>query len=499
MDKPVDMCYENADAEASVPELAPGHQNYIDPVIEKRVVRKTDRVVLVILFFCYLLGFLDRSNIGNAQTAGMGEDLGMSDAQYQWLLTIFYIPYILFECCVIFFKILPPHIFASITVMLWGIAATLQATAFNWQGMMACRFFLAMAEASFSPGLPYVISFFYGRSEVGFRCGVFLSAAPLATTFAGALAYGITSAKTSIASWRLLFIVEGIPSIIMAVIVYYCLPDSPDTAKFLTEEEREVARARSVLQSGQEGKDRLGTGGVNFSNLLLAFKQPHTLIMPLMYFSCNVSFSSLPVFLPAILTSMGFTSIHAQGLTAPPYFLAFLVCIGTTYLSDRIKQRGLIVFCLSVMGGTGYVLLATCKSVAPRYLGVFLAASGVFPSIANALPWVLNNQGDDTRRGIGIAMLNVIGQCGPLLGTRAFPKADRPYYRKGMSICAGFMFFNAILALVLRQYFVYRNRLLERAEAAARAEHPEAHPEKISGAPERMVEVEGSLGYRFVL
>lgn len=166
--------------------------------------------------------------------------------------------------------------------MLWGISATLQATAFNWEGLMVCRFFLAMAEASFSPGLPYIISFFYGRSEVGLRCGIFLSAAPLATTFAGALAYGITSAHTSIASWRLLFIVEGIPSIIMAVIVFFTLPDSPDTAKFLTEEERDVARARSVRQSGMEGKDRLGTGGVSLRNILSTFKQPHTIIMPLM-------------------------------------------------------------------------------------------------------------------------------------------------------------------------------------------------------------------------
>lgn len=73
---------------------------------------------------------------------------------------------------------------------------------------------------------------------------------------------------------------------------------------------------------------------------------------------------------------------------------------------------------LTAIGGIGYVILATTKSVAARYFGVFLAAAGIFPAIGNILPWVTNNQGSDTRRGFGIVILNLVGQCGPLLGTR---------------------------------------------------------------------------------
>jgi len=71
-----------------------------------------------------------------------------------------------------------------------GLASTLQAVVFNWQGLMACRWFLAMAEAGFGPGVPYLLSFFYRRHELGLRCGIFLSAAPLATTFAGSSVVG---------------------------------------------------------------------------------------------------------------------------------------------------------------------------------------------------------------------------------------------------------------------------------------------------------------------
>src|SRR5271155_6170080 len=181
-----------------------------------------------------------------------------------------------------------------------------------------------------------------------------------------------------------------------------------------------------------------------------------------MYFSCNVSFSSLPVFLPTILKEMGFTAVNAQGLSAPPYFISFLVTIGSTFIADRIQQRGLTVMIVSIVGGIGYILLATCHSVGPKYFGVFLAAGGVFPAIANILPWVLNNQGSDTRRGMAIVILNTVGQCGPLLGTRIFPSSDGPRYVKGQSICAAFMFFNAFLAISNRTLLAWENRRLDR-------------------------------------
>jgi hypothetical protein len=180
-----------------------------------------------------------------------------------------------------------------------------------------------------------------------------------------------------------------------------------------------------------------------------------------MYFSCNVSFSSLPVFLPTILNEMGFTAINAQGLTAPPFFLSFLLTILTTWVADHTQQRGFMILGLTITGGVGYIILATTKAVGPRYFGVFLAAAGIFPAIANIIPWVLNNQGSDTRRGMSIMLLNTIGQCGPLLGTRLYPSEEGPFYIKGQWVCAAFMLFTGLLVLVLRTYLSYMNRKLD--------------------------------------
>jgi dipeptide/tripeptide permease len=181
-----------------------------------------------------------------------------------------------------------------------------------------------------------------------------------------------------------------------------------------------------------------------------------------MYFSGNVAFSSLPVFLPTILKAMGFSSINAQGLTAPPFFLSFIVVITTTYIADRTQQRGITIAILAAIGGVGYIILAVAHSVGAKYFGVFLAAAGIFPAIANVLPWVTNNQGSDTRRGAGIVILNLVGQCGPLLGTRMYPSSEGPRYVKGQSVCAGFMFLFCFLALLLRTLLVWENKKLDR-------------------------------------
>ncbi|TVY38865.1 MFS transporter, partial [Lachnellula subtilissima] len=289
-----------------IPFPLPTSPPQIDPALEKRVVRKLDKRLVSLAFVLYLLAYLDRSNIGNAKIAGLDTDLHLTSPQYQWLLTIFYISYILFEWFALMWKLIPPHIWATFCVLGWGLTATLQSATTSFSGLMAARFFLGFFEAGYGPGIPYLLSFFYLRHEIGFRSGIFLSAAPLATCFAGALAYGITSDDSPrIANWRLLFLVEGLP---------------PEKASFLTEEEKDVTRARALRQVGSGEAHRVGH--VDFKDIGAALLDLKNYLTALMYFSLNVSFSSLPVFLPTILTSMGFKALHAQALSAPPYFLS---------------------------------------------------------------------------------------------------------------------------------------------------------------------------------
>lgn len=120
----------------------------------------------------------------------------------------------------------------------------------SFASLLALRALLGITEAAFGPGVPFYLSFFYRRDELALRTGFFISAAPLATSFASSLAYGITRLGQGgpIAPWRLLFLVEGFPSVVVAAFAWELIPDSPETAKFLTTREREVA----VLRLRQE-------------------------------------------------------------------------------------------------------------------------------------------------------------------------------------------------------------------------------------------------------
>jgi cyanate permease len=109
-----------------------------------------------------------------------------------------------------------------------------------------------------------------------------------------------------------------------------------------------------------------------------------------MYFSANVSYASLPVYLPTILENIGYDSIDAQGLSAPPYFSAFLSALVTTYIADKTQQRSLVLMGTSAVGGIGYIILATVETPGVRYFATFLAAAGVFSTIPNILAWTLS-------------------------------------------------------------------------------------------------------------
>lgn len=162
------------------------------------------------------------------------------------------------------YRVLPAHIYISLCVASWSIIASLQSIAGSFLTMFILRALLGVGEAAFSPGVPFLLSFFYKREELALRTGILISAAPLATSFAGSLAWLIMKAAEyiPIAAWRLLFIVEGFPSLIVAVIAWYQIPDSPETARFLSQREKRVAHLRLRAEKDAEripvaGKNKL--------------------------------------------------------------------------------------------------------------------------------------------------------------------------------------------------------------------------------------------------
>lgn len=197
-----------------------------------------------------------------ARIAGLEEDLRLKPSQYDWLVTAFYITYVSFEWMTLLYRLIPAHVYMFVCVLSWGGFAMLQCISTSFAGLLILRLLLGLSEAAFSPGLPFYLSFFYKREELAFRTGLLIAAAPLATSFAGSLAWLITSLGQygPIAPWRLLFLLEGFPSVCIAFFVWVFIPDSPNTAGFLTTQEKKVAvlRLRHEQDSQTTNHSRAG-------------------------------------------------------------------------------------------------------------------------------------------------------------------------------------------------------------------------------------------------
>lgn len=361
----------------------------------------------------------------------------------------------------------------------WGIASILQAATQNFAGLLVLRVLIGAFEAGFVPAVALYLTFFYHRREMGLRYGLFISFSPLANCFASALAYGIVHARTSIKNWQLLFIVEGLPTLMLAGVAYFYLPASPAQCRFLTARQNEIISQRAIKGRGQDTERK-----INFKQVFAAFYDYKNYLQAMIIFCLNTAFGSLPAYLPTIIADMGYTSVNAQGLSACPYIAAFFVCVAMSMLSDRVAQRGVFVAAFSLIGATGYVLLANLQTTGLRYFATFLVCAGVFPAVALTFTWVTDNQGSSSKRGAGLAIFGMIGQCGPILGARLFPKSDGPFYTKGMYVCTGVLvgaaIFTTILSVCLRLQNRYRDQTHGKSDASHVpldiAEKGDAHP-----------------------
>ena len=174
------------------------------------------------------------------------------------------------------YGVVPAHIYISLATLFWSLTACLQAIASSFSSMLVLRALLGIGEAAFSPGIPFLLSYFFKREELAFRTGLFISAAPLATSFASSLAWLITKVANHvhISAWRVLFLVEGFPSIIVAILAWYQIPDSPDTARFLNRREKKIAHLRL-------GKDRNSSNDVRSKKSKLDWREIREALMDL--------------------------------------------------------------------------------------------------------------------------------------------------------------------------------------------------------------------------
>ncbi|KAL7422803.1 hypothetical protein Q5752_002099 [Cryptotrichosporon argae] len=423
--------------------------------------RKLDMFFLPAVTAIYFLNFLDRSNIGNAKTAGLATDLHLSSRQYSIALTVTYVPYIVAELPVtLLMNKVGPNILLPTLAILWGVVTTFQGFVSSFGGLVAARFFLGACEGAILPGSIAYLSTFYRRRDLGKRVAFFYSATSLAGAFSGLLAAAIIhmDGKGGKKGWQWIFILEGLFTIVWGALSLFILPRSIAATRYLSADEKTaLAAAHEAETLSNAAEERLSRGSI-----LAALKSPQVWLVFVPFFCNGAGLYALAYFAPTIVQSLGYTGTSVQLHSVPPYVCSAVLAVALCFLSDRQRHRGLFAVAAALIAVVGYALYLGSTRHSVLYASLFLQTMGQYTLAPLYSTWMPNNLRSYYTRTTGIVLGFVATNAGGILATWLFPAADSPRFHRASSVLLGLTC--ALIPFTLANS-LYMRRLNTRAEA----------------------------------
>ncbi|KAI7287667.1 putative MFS transporter [Hortaea werneckii] len=395
---------------------------------ERALVWKFDLRVLPLLAMMYLFNSLDKSNLGNAKTAGLEENLGFAGTnKYNILLSIFFVPYVLTAPFLgILGKMYGPSRVLPCMMFTFGSMTLLVVAVFNWSGLMALRWFLGMAE----------------------RLAIFYAASSIAYAFGGLLAFGTFQIEGgSIFHWKYLFVIEGSLTMCMAVVAHIFLPHSAATAWFLTEEEKKLAFYRIQIDSSAVVEEKFKLG-----QAVKIMKHGTSWVILAIEVCLGIPLQSVSLFLPQIVARLGYSTIKTNLYTVAPNISGAVMLLILGYASDLTRWRFPFIalgFLFTFCGMVIYAAIDVESELQIAYFACFMMTWGTSAPSVLLDVWYNNNIADENRRvfltSIGVPVANVMG----VVSSNIFRTEDAPNYIPALATTAAFGATGIVLTLLL--------------------------------------------------
>ncbi|CCL99899.1 uncharacterized protein FIBRA_01924 [Fibroporia radiculosa] len=432
---------------------------------QKRLWRKIDVKIMPILTVMYLFSFMDRGNI-------------------------------------VLKKIRPSRWLPGIT-LLWGTIIALMGLVKTYPQLVGTRILLGVTEAGLFPGAIYYMTLWYPRHMLQVRIGVFYGGASLAGAFSGLLAYAISfmSGTAGFLGWSWIFIIEGIATVVIGLVSFFSwsfsvlrleakliinslpvLVDFPDTATFLTPEERAyVLWTKSKLHDCSVitihadflallEYDNSSVGEeehFEIRHLISAFTDWQIWLQILNYFSIVTPLYGITIFLPTIINDFGYDTAISQLLTVPPYVFAMIFAVW----SDHNKERSPFILYGLLMCQIGFIINITNAPNGAKYFGTFLCVAGSYGALPGVIAWLGNNLSGQYKRAVGMALQIGIGNFGTAIACNVYLSKDAPRYEMGHGIVLMFIAIGWITVPITR--FIYA-RINARRDVLVRELHEKA-------------------------
>ncbi|RDW91730.1 MFS transporter-1 [Coleophoma crateriformis] len=405
---------------------------------EKDLVRKLDWRILPCGWVLYLLGFLDRGNIGNAKTGGLEEDFNLISSQYSIIVLVFFVSYLVCEVPAnMILTRVRPSLFLPGLGIAWGGFAMLMAATHSWQQLAGIRFLLGIAEAGFAPGCAYYLSSWYRKYELTTRYAIMYTSVPLAGAVSGLLAGVIIQymdGLAGLAGWRWLFIIEGLASIVAAVVVAFFMPDYPsNSTRFINEEETLLACNRLAVDGIALAQDHGAKGVPHWKIFIMTVKDWRVWAQCFLFVLVTGS-QTMQYFIPTLIKSFDWTGYTAQYYTIPPYLAALCYVVISAFLADRYQTKWPFLCGLSGLGCVLFIAVTLTQNKMAQYVLTIFAFGTIYGCSPLVKTWVVDVIPQPAaKRAVALALINSIGNASSIYSTWLWPSKDAPRYIPGFA------------------------------------------------------------------
>lgn len=367
--------------------------------------------IIPILLACYFAAFLDRVNIGFAALT-MNADLGFTASAFGFGAGIFFLGYVLCELpSNLMLAKVGARIWIARILITWGILSAL--TAFVWSpgSFYIVRILLGAAEAGFFPGIIFYITLWFPREYRGATFALFNVAVPLSSMIGAPVSGLIVEGLDGVAGlhgWQWMFLIEAIPAIVMGFVVFFGLPESPKTAKFLTTDERAWLNAR--LEKDRRSQEASGRYSVK-----QALLDPRVLLMCLIAVGLVMGTTGIAIWMPQFIKQFGLSNLQTSFVAAIPSAFMAIAMILVARHSDKTGERVWHTAGPFIASAIGFLIAAFSSNPLIAIVGLTIGAAGIggaSPTIWTFPSTLLTG----TAAAAGIALINSVGSTGGFFG-----------------------------------------------------------------------------------
>jgi MFS transporter, ACS family, tartrate transporter len=378
--------------------------------IERRTIAKVSWRLLPLVALGYCIAYVDRSNISIAALT-MNKDLGFSAYIYGWAAGIFFFGYFLFEIpSNLVLERVGARIWIARIMITWGIISGLTAFVTGTTSFLIVRFLLGAAEAGFFPGMILYLTYWFPSQYRGRVISTLFVAQPVANAVASIASATILEMDgvLGLKGWQWIFIIEAIPALLLAVVVFKAMTDRPALANWLTMDERKWLQT----SIDEENRKVESTGRLT---LFEALADPRVLALSAIYLMSVTANYGIVFFMPQIIKGIGLSNMMTGVVSSIPYVVGTIGLLAWGWSSDRSNERRWHLIVASVVGALGFAFAAATGASYWALIGMSAATVGIYGSRAAFWPMPSIFLTGTAAAG-AIALINATGNLGGYFG-----------------------------------------------------------------------------------